>query len=502
MSVQETLPQAPGRFRIYLPALQDAAILLLVALGFSMLGILTRPLGFLAAIWPANAVILGLLVRRARPAGPGCWIGAFLGFMLAGWLTGDAPEANFWLTAANLAGILTGYLLFRRLDVEHRRLQRPLSMLHLFVVTLAASSAAALVGCWLTPFIFGRSVSAGLAFWFTTEFSNYVIALPVLLTFPKNLSSPDRQAATLRYPMAPHTFAMPLVALVLSFMGSLLIGGPGTIAFAVPALLWCALTYGHFHISLIVLVYSAAMMVAQSAGFFVLPASPETLDGTSSFRLGITLLALGPLTITSIIQIQRRLLKELDLAVSRDSLTGLLARHAFLERSDRLRLGSASRGVAVLMMDIDRFKQINDRYGHGAGDAVLAAVAKAIAADVRQQDLIGRLGGEEFAMTLPNIGPADAQACAERLCRRVEALSVQQPDAPALHATISIGLVHRSRMPDAGIASLLPLADAALYRAKAEGRNRVVTAAEEKWEGAERPRPIPSLAPAVPRASR
>lgn len=139
-----------------------------------------------------------------------------------------------------------------------------------------------------------------------------------------------------------------------------------------------------------------------------------------------------------------------------------------------------SAGAAVLMLDVDHFKQVNDQHGHGAGDQLLIGIAQAMARTLRPQDLLGRLGGEEFAAVLPEVSPAEAHAMAERLRSAVE----QQPFAtapggqgPTQRATVSIGLVHSASMGgNADMDTLLLAADAALYRAKAEGRNRVALA--------------------------
>lgn len=139
-----------------------------------------------------------------------------------------------------------------------------------------------------------------------------------------------------------------------------------------------------------------------------------------------------------------------------------------------------SAGAAVLMLDVDHFKQVNDQHGHGAGDQLLIGIAQAMARTLRPQDLLGRLGGEEFAAVLPEVSPAEAHAMAERLRSAVE----QQPFAtapggqgPTQRATVSLGLVHSASMGgNADMDTLLLAADAALYRAKAEGRNRVALA--------------------------
>jgi len=457
-------------------ALWPSCLVALVVFCAAIAGILSRPLGFIAALWPANAILLGLFVTRPQLAGYGGWLGALVGFLLAGYLSGDDHATNLWLTDANLIGIATGYALFRCLSPEDRALRRPASVLHMLLICVAAAGMAAAVGCILAPFLSSMPVQTGFIFWFTTELSNYVIILPVLLTFPSRFSLGEL-GERLRNFIPDAQTTMPVMALCLSVIASIGVGGPGAIAFPVPALLWCSLSYGMFPTSLLVLLSSLSMLVAESADLIYLPSTTDLLDNSMSFRLGLTLLAVGPLTVATITVAQRGLLARLDRAVSMDSLTDILARRAYLERSAALLAQPQPNlfsGVAVLMIDIDHFKQVNDEHGHAAGDAVLVAVTEAIGNELRRHDLFGRLGGEEFAVTLPEITGDDAVAMAERLRHTVERLLIPIAAGKGIRVSISIGINHRTRHPAGGVIEMLPLADAALYQAKAMGRNRIV----------------------------
>jgi diguanylate cyclase (GGDEF)-like protein len=156
-----------------------------------------------------------------------------------------------------------------------------------------------------------------------------------------------------------------------------------------------------------------------------------------------------------------------------DPLTGVLNRRGFLAECERLvrsRLIGATPS-AVLLLDLDHFKSINDRYGHAAGDAVLRQFAKTAGSMIRPTDLIGRFGGEEFVIVLANVGGERAMAVAERIRAAFTQESVVE-DGQLIAATVSIGVAPCS-LPKFDIASLLEQADRALYRAKDFGRNRV-----------------------------
>jgi len=160
---------------------------------------------------------------------------------------------------------------------------------------------------------------------------------------------------------------------------------------------------------------------------------------------------------------------------TRDTLSGLLNRGAFLERSTALFDHCRRHGqpCAVLMIDIDHFKRINDRHGHQVGDAAIRACAEAIGEALRDADLLGRLGGEEFAALLPHATADSAMVVAERIRAAMAQMGLASPEGQPLAFTISIGVAEMAPR-HAGIEPLLVDADQALYRAKATGRNKVL----------------------------
>ena len=153
-----------------------------------------------------------------------------------------------------------------------------------------------------------------------------------------------------------------------------------------------------------------------------------------------------------------------------DQLTGAVTRRAFLEEVRKTISRSKRYGhhASIIMFDLDHFKQINDRYGHAAGDAVLRAVGGACIALSRDYDSFGRLGGEEFAILLPDTADGGALAAAERYRETLATLTI--PGYPALSITASFGIASLTPGTDAG--QWLAMADIALYAAKRGGRNQ------------------------------
>jgi diguanylate cyclase (GGDEF)-like protein len=126
------------------------------------------------------------------------------------------------------------------------------------------------------------------------------------------------------------------------------------------------------------------------------------------------------------------------------------------------------------LVDIDHFKKVNDSFGHPGGDAVLAHMASLLTASVRSSDIVARYGGEEFGLLLVEAAAPEANAVTERIRRRVEEHKFLLTAGDAIATTVSVGIAQM--LPEDGVQSLLQRADAALYKAKGAGRNKVCVA--------------------------
>jgi diguanylate cyclase (GGDEF)-like protein len=167
-------------------------------------------------------------------------------------------------------------------------------------------------------------------------------------------------------------------------------------------------------------------------------------------------------------------LRAAEAQASTDALTGLPNRRYFDEfcglLARRRRSGDA---VGVLMIDIDRFKILNDTHGHATGDEVLRAVGGAIVSAVREDDVPARYGGEEFVVLLRNPSPEIALEVGERVRSAVGALDLRRYGVPAVSVSVGVAVAHQADQP---IGDIIADADRALYRAKRAGRDRVVAA--------------------------
>ncbi len=166
---------------------------------------------------------------------------------------------------------------------------------------------------------------------------------------------------------------------------------------------------------------------------------------------------------------------QLDILATRDELTGVPNRRQFLVQADReyARCRRYDMDAAFLMIDVDHFKQVNDQHGHLAGDLMLREIARAIGDTLRQPDLLGRFGGEEFTVFLPHADPLGALDAAERIRDRVAHLTLEWR-GQVIRSTVSVGVVKLEAAHDS-LGMLIAEADLALYAAKGAGRNCVRT---------------------------
>jgi diguanylate cyclase (GGDEF)-like protein/PAS domain S-box-containing protein len=165
----------------------------------------------------------------------------------------------------------------------------------------------------------------------------------------------------------------------------------------------------------------------------------------------------------------------LEQLATRDGLTGLANRRCFDEtlHAEWARALRQRQPLSLLMVDVDNFKAYNDANGHLGGDECLKRIATAVSSEMRANDLVARYGGEEFAVILPNQSLKGAATVAERIRTRVEQLQVPNPVGPGQHMTVSIGAATALASPENSASDLVGIADAALYRAKHMGRNRI-----------------------------
>jgi diguanylate cyclase (GGDEF)-like protein len=225
-----------------------------------------------------------------------------------------------------------------------------------------------------------------------------------------------------------------------------------------------------------VLIAGAAGLLARALDIALHPEANPALFAANPLHAAAFVLLFAVTVVSSfafLVLQQGRAEAELRHLAMFDALTGVLNRRAFLDLAERDLARAAREGApfAVLMLDIDHFKSVNDRFGHQAGDRALADFAARVKAGARPSDLVGRYGGEEFCVLLPATAPAEAQAVAERLRAAIAASPLGGLPGTV---TVSIGVAACTSPGCWSLAAITERADAALYAAKGTGRNRVV----------------------------
>ena len=181
---------------------------------------------------------------------------------------------------------------------------------------------------------------------------------------------------------------------------------------------------------------------------------------------------------------ERRISAQLIAMAERDPLTNIFNRRRFREELERILADAVRRGAAVglLGIDLDGFKPINDAFGHQAGDEVLVGLVERVASIVRRNEMFFRIGGDEFAVLVPDARPSELVELASRLCEAIADLAFEFGGQPA-SVTASIGI---ARFPENGLdaQALIAAADEAMYYSKAGGRNRWTLSARLMAESA------------------
>ena len=466
VSSASTLKTAPsGRLLAYV-----AMAIFLAA----MLGILLRPIGYLSIFWPANQLLLVLLLRYPRQLlQPLALLVIFSSYVIADMITGSLLWTSLGFTAANMLGAYSAWLILHRQSARNLQMEGQYSALLVFYASGVASLVSALIGAPISAYAFNIPMLKALVMWGTGEWMNAMIILPFMLALPTAQSSRKLWLSE-HWP----ALALPALAVVVLESASYLVGNKvGSLVFSLPALLWCALSYPILVTTVITMLAFTAKIIIASAGFMEF--TPAHYVDAATLRLGITMLILGPLSVAGAHAARTELLKRLRHQANHDCLTDVLSRNGFVQASNTLlkRLRFDGSPVSVLMLDLDHFKQVNDNYGHASGDQLLRDFTQTLTQTLRQQDVLGRIGGEEFAVVLPQINAGDASTIAERLCHAVRSTAYLSAQQQPIRATVSIGVACLSRLDDnSSIESLLRDADAALYTAKACGRDRVMLA--------------------------
>lgn len=313
------------------------------------IGIASRPLGFAAIIWPANALFLGLLVRRPDLAQrPLTWLLAFAAYLLADLIIGSTLTITLGMNVANIIGVAAGWLYLSHNYAKIEKLRHPHAVLHIAVASLLSACTSAVVGAPAVHLLFDTSLWHATVRWIAGELFNLLLIVPLVVAAPRGWVGRWRLSEI--FPPATRQF-LPVFTLIVSEAISYFFIGAGTLGFSIPALIWCAMIYGVFPITVLSLLISLTK-------FIFITDVPFTQDQwleASSFFIGVALISLAPLAVAISYQLSSYTLQKLKFAANHNFLTNSLSRRALVEIGSRQlqRLRQAGESAVVLLIDLD-----------------------------------------------------------------------------------------------------------------------------------------------------
>lgn len=441
-------------------------LLFFITLCMAMLGLYCRTNAALSLFWPCNAMLLGLLVRFPQLSSALTFPAIYVGLVTADIAFGTHVAASMGMDAANLSFIVTGLGVLLTGSTTSRRLQ---ALNRVFPASVVGAAVCAVIGSVASQHYFHDDLVQGWISWFCEQVSTSILLLPVMITLPRS----DEINELLRE--CRQVSPLPLISLGVSIAAGISVGGGGSLIFPLPALMWCAVSYPLFITCLLTLITGITEIILVASNVLTIQGRDDffLIDSLASARLGVAAMTVSPLIVALSATANKKLVARITRRADYDLLTGALTRSGLAARLDALmaRRDHNFNGAAFVV-DIDRFKNINDTFGHAAGDYVLAQTVERIRQTLQQTAIISRMGGEEFLILIEDISLPRAFLLANRLRQSIEQHTIILNDDD-LSVTISIGISSLERVDAKTLDDAIKSADKQLYLAKSSGRNRV-----------------------------
>jgi len=440
---------------------------------------LAIPPGYATAVWPPSGIALAALLLLGTRVWPGVWLGA----ALVNLTVASSPFAALAIGSGNTVEALAGATLVRRYIADAAPyFDRVRNVVKFVAVAALCSTAAATIGVSslaLEGALPWPNFLANWGTWWHGDTAGIIIITPLILNWKLRhdiVWSPAKKLEA-----AGFAFSLLLTA-YLVFSNGTRYFSPLPLTFLIlPLIIWAAFRFTRREVTTAsaAVCFIAVWYTVEGQGPFA--QEPLNLSLLLLLAFTSTIVATG-LMLSATVNERSRAMEKLERAMhhlreqaSTDPLTGLSNRRHLWEFLLRewVRSRRNESALAVIMMDLDYFKRINDRFGHEAGDIVLTKIAALLKSQIRGSDIASRFGGEEFALVLPDATLEAVQRRAEGIRAAIHHLELEYRGQPLGKITASFGV---ALAPDhAGDPeSLLRASDQALYDAKAAGRNRVV----------------------------
>lgn len=472
--------EAAGAFRRlpYFAQVTALAVIYFAAAKIALSFAITPP-GYATAVWPPSGIALAALLLLGNRVWPGVWLGA----ALVNFTVSFSPVMPLLIATGNTLEALAGAILVQRyiIGMSCRFEQAPDVFKFVAVAALSCVIAATVgvVSLTLDGSVAWPEFFQNWLTWWQGDAAGIIIMTPLILNW------------SIRHPVVwSRRRLVELAAFVLLCVGVtyLVFGrganGPSTswMFLVLPLIIWAAYRFTQREVTTVIAAVSAVAIWYTLDGRG--PFSSTSLNTSLLMLLAfISTLVVTGLLLNAVEVERRRAIKDLeqelrgikDEAIS-DPLTGLSNRRYlwhFLPY-ELLRVARRETSLAVIMIDLDHFKRVNDSYGHEAGDLVLTTVAGLLRSHIRDSDIACRYGGEEFVLVLPDATLDGTKRRAEGIRKAIREMKLEHLGRPITGVTASIGI---AMFPDHAedSESLMRIVDDLLYEAKNSGRDRVVT---------------------------
>ena len=442
--------------------------------------VLAIPPGYATAVWPPSGIALAATLLFGNRIWPGIWLGA----TLVNLTVASSPVTAVIIGTGNTLEALAGAAIIQRFVGIPRCFERGQDVA-LFVAAAALSCTIAATVA-VTSLALGGSVSWPEFFpnwwtWWQGDLTGIIIVAPLILNWSLRRAAPWPRQKKLE----AACFGLLLLAVThfaFSFGDATGLPSPFSVTFSIlPFMIWAALRFSQRVVTTAIAVSCAFAVYYTVDGLQPLPQSSlnELLLTLLAFisTVVVTGLVLSAVTIERSRAMEKlaRVLDDLREQAMTDPLTGLYNRRYMWEFLQREWIRSKRKEIplAVIMIDLDHFKRVNDSFGHQAGDFVLTAVSGLLRTHIRSSDIVCRHGGEEFALVLPEATLESVRRRAEDIQAAIKSLNLEYRDVPLGRITASLGIALFPDNAD-GPDSVLRAADEAMYAAKDAGRDRIV----------------------------
>ncbi|MDU7201079.1 diguanylate cyclase [Phytobacter diazotrophicus] len=443
----------------------NATVIFLITTLFYFVGAMLRLVEALSLFWPLNAVMAGIFARYAFLQRWPYYLMSFVAMLIYDGVTTSWGWSSVVINFSNMVFIITMAQLVQREQRLMRHAPQPINALNLFGYCLVSAMLCSLFGAFGSMgVVINQDFLMLFGDWFSEQFSTGVLILPCILT----AVWPDTRLA-----LNSKTL-LPVLALIVSVLASVWVGGAGSLAFPLPALIWCAVTFSLPLTCLLTLITGGLEIILVANGLInIFVASPLQMSRMFSARLGIATMAICPVIVSVSVETINRLMRHVSLRADYDFLTRVYSRSGLYEALNHDSNGFANQHLTVMLLDIDYFKSVNDNHGHECGDRILTSFAQKVRQALGEQGIIARMGGEEFAVIAATPSPQQGFLLAERLRKSVEGQLFHWHDQ-TLRLTVSIGVSNGQVLSGSlteAFNKLLAEADEYLYRSKKAGRN-------------------------------